>query len=149
MAMAREEDPVELHSLAAKLGAAGYLRSAKAVAERAAQVRAGFFQGGFYKRDPQAEADWAQQQIAAMYPSDAGGAPFMVTRGDVVGQDVGVVLRAQKLLRSIGYDVEVDGVLGPHTRQALMHFQSLHDLDVDGAPGPATMTLLAFVAGKI
>lgn len=152
-ALAREQDPAELHTLAAKLGAAGYPRSAKAAASRAEEVRTGseqartgFFHGGFYRRDPEAEAAWAQEQIAAMYPQSPGGAPFWP--GYRVGQDAALVSKAQRLLRSMGYDVEADGLLGPKTRHAVMEFQSLHDLDVDGVPGPATLTILASIAGS-
>lgn len=43
MALAHERDPAILHSLAAKLGAAGHHRSAEAAASRAEQVRGSYY----------------------------------------------------------------------------------------------------------
>jgi hypothetical protein len=45
MALTRERDPAILHSLAAKLGAAGHHRSAEAAASRAEQVRGSYYTG--------------------------------------------------------------------------------------------------------
>lgn len=45
MALTHERDPAILHSLAAKLGAAGHHRSAEAAASRAEQVRGSYFSG--------------------------------------------------------------------------------------------------------
>lgn len=45
--------------------------------------------GGFYLRDPAAEAAWAQTQIEAMYPTTPAGAPFWPLRGGIGGPDLG------------------------------------------------------------
>lgn len=45
--------------------------------------------GGFYVRDPAAEAAWAEAQIEAMYPQTPAGAPFWPLRGDLGGSDLG------------------------------------------------------------
>ena len=62
--------------------------------------------------------------------------------GQVSSAGSGTVAIVQRALQKLGYDVAVDGVLGPRTRDAIMKFQSLHDLDIDGLPGPATMAVL-------
>jgi len=65
-----------------------------------------------------------------------------------VGQAPSVVAQVQALLRDLGYDVAVDGVLGPRTRLALERFQSLHDLDIDGIPSSETIAALRHAAGR-
>ena len=68
----------------------------------------------------------------------------------VVGASVDshTVMMAQAALRSLGFDVEIDGMMGPKTVLAIKRFQSLHDLDIDGVLGPATLAaLMATVKG--
>jgi hypothetical protein len=60
----------------------------------------------------------------------------------VVGQTHTEIAKAQRLLRILGYDVPIDGFLGPRTIKAIEHFQSLHDLDIDGIPGRETLLAL-------
>lgn len=59
-----------------------------------------------------------------------------------VGQGEGRVREAQRLLKQLGYDVDVDGLEDHRTRMAVEHFQSLHDLDIDGVIGQATLAML-------
>jgi Putative peptidoglycan binding domain len=49
---------------------------------------------------------------------------------------------AQKMLASLGFDVEFEGVVGPKTLNAVKEFQSSNGLDPDGIIGPETMLLL-------
>ena len=88
--------------------------------------------------------DAAGYRTSARVVQDRAGA--IVGAGHRVGQvssaGSGAVASAQRALQKFGYDVAADGVLGPRTRDAIMKFQSLHDLDIDGLPGPATMAAL-------
>jgi peptidoglycan hydrolase-like protein with peptidoglycan-binding domain len=63
-------------------------------------------------------------------------------RRHLVGQGDGHVLEAQRLLKQLGYDVDVDGLEGHRTQEAIEHFQSLHDLDIDGVIDHATLAAL-------
>jgi hypothetical protein len=56
-------------------------------------------------------------------------------------------LAAQRMLRTLGYDVPLDGFYGQKTKLAVEHFQSLHDLDIDGVLNSATMAMLAALTG--
>jgi peptidoglycan hydrolase-like protein with peptidoglycan-binding domain len=55
------------------------------------------------------------------------------------GTDVEAVQRA---LVAAGIVVDVDGVFGPATAQAVIRFQGIRGLTVDGVVGPATRTAL-------
>lgn len=52
------------------------------------------------------------------------------------------ILALQKLLRSAGYIIELDGINGPGTKSAVITFQKLSGLAVDGSAGPATLAKL-------
>ena len=70
-------------------------------------------------------------------------------RRHLVGQSEGRVREAQRLLKQLGYDVLVDGLEGHRTREAVEHFQSLHDLDIDGEINGQTLaTLHAAVSNR-
>ncbi len=56
------------------------------------------------------------------------------------GEDVRDV---QQALVDAGLEVEVDGIFGPLTSEAVKKFQRRNDLTVDGIVGPATLTALA------
>jgi hypothetical protein len=117
-ALSSEHDPNVLHQLAGKLEAAGFSRSAEVVGARALEISGGG-PGAFL-----------------------AGAPTMA-RASVVGHGTAnVVSSAQQKLNMLGWDVEIDGVIGPRTRRAIMEFQSLHDLNIDGIIGPETSAAL-------
>ncbi len=56
------------------------------------------------------------------------------------------VTGAQGRLRNLGFDLEVDGELGPRTRDALATFQDAHGLDPTGELDDATQSKLAEAA---
>ena len=56
------------------------------------------------------------------------------------------VYAIQHLLRSHGYNLTVDGIFGPETRQQVMNFQLAKGLSTDGIVGPQTWT--ALIKGK-
>ena len=60
-------------------------------------------------------------------------------------RDVRVLQRA---LRSAGYDLEIDGVLGRITLECVKSFQATHDLTRDGIVGPETWTALQALCGE-
>lgn len=45
----------------------------------------------------------------------------------------------QRRLRSAGFAVTIDGIIGPKTRRAVLDFQVAHGLQPDGIVGPITM----------
>lgn len=49
----------------------------------------------------------------------------------------------QALLFSVGYSIQVDGVFGNQTDTSVRQFQGRHDLEVDGIVGPITWNALA------
>lgn len=62
--------------------------------------------------------------------------------------DQDTVRQLQEQLQSQGYDVgEVDGVLGPNTRQALTDFQRDQNLQASGQPDEQTMAALGIEPG--
>lgn len=60
-------------------------------------------------------------------------------------RDVRVLQRA---LRSAGYDIEIDGVLGRITLECVKSFQATHDLTRDGIVGPETWAALQTICGE-
>lgn len=52
------------------------------------------------------------------------------------------VERLQAALRSQGYDIEIDGVFGKHTEQAVREFQRQNALSIDGIAGAQTLAQL-------
>lgn len=55
------------------------------------------------------------------------------------GEDVRSV---QKALKDAGFEIDVDGILGPDTGEAVETFQKYNGLTVDGVVGPATLAAL-------
>lgn len=49
-----------------------------------------------------------------------------------------LIRHAQEALDHNGEKVKVDGMMGPHTRSALRHFQRTHGLKATGGLGPKT-----------
>jgi len=62
----------------------------------------------------------------------------MVTLGDKGAE----VSKLQKLLSMLGYDLVIDGDLGPKTLRSLKAFQKKYGLVVDGIAGPKTFAAL-------
>jgi len=58
----------------------------------------------------------------------------LLRRGDR-GEGVKLLQRA---LRSVGYDLAIDGIFGRITLECVKSFQATHDLDRDGIVGPLT-----------
>lgn len=58
---------------------------------------------------------------------------------DMKGEDVHSV---QQALKKAGFDIDVDGILGPQTAEAVKTFQERNDLTADGIVGPATLSAL-------
>lgn len=81
-----------------------------------------------------AAADMAQEdETVTELPVEA-----MLRRGDR-DSDVKVLQRA---LRSIGYDLEIDGIFGRITQECVKSFQGTHGLKRDGIVGPLTWAAL-------
>ncbi len=55
----------------------------------------------------------------------------------------------QLALRSAGYDLEIDGVLGRITLECVKSFQATHDLTRDGIVGPKTWAALQAICGEV
>ena len=69
---------------------------------------------------------------------EAGGAqpPAAGGQGNVTG--------IQKLLQKLGYDPgKIDGIMGPHTKEAIKKFQQANGLAADGMAGPKTQAAMA------
>ena len=93
------------------------------------------------------------QTKAALYSNIGGGggsgapAPINLNSSScpnniVQGQKSGCVTELQSLLNHHGADLAVDGDFGPHTRSAVIDFQSAVGISVDGEVGPQTKAAL-------
>lgn len=77
---------------------------------------------------------------AADMPSDASAAlPTATLRRGDRDSDVKTLQRA---LRSVGFDLEIDGIFGRITQECVKSFQATHDLVRDGIVGPLTWAAL-------
>lgn len=79
-------------------------------------------------QDQAAETQWGQQQ-----QQQTGG---MVSQ---VVEDEQSVRQLQQALVDEGYNIQVDGIWGPNTQEAVRQFQREQGLQVDGLPGPETL----------
>lgn len=61
---------------------------------------------------------------------------------DNKGFSLAYIQKIQRLLNKLGYNLLVDGVLGPITTNAVLNFQKAHSLVQDGSPGPITLAAL-------
>lgn len=52
------------------------------------------------------------------------------------------IRKAQEALDHAGAKLKVDGMMGPHTRSALRHFQRTHGMKATGGLGPKTRRML-------
>lgn len=80
------------------------------------------------QRYPAADADWIEAQRRVM--------------GGIEPQPEEQILSTvwlQKSLNTLGADIEIDGVPGPQTREAIKLFQKAIGLDQDGLVGPKTL----------
>ena len=73
-------------------------------------------------------------------PAEPTATPYVVPdwplfRNGDVGPEVYAI---QHLLRSHGYNLTVDGIFGPETRQQVIAFQNAKNLGADGIVGPQT-----------
>lgn len=65
------------------------------------------------------------------------------------GEKSSDVRALQRLLRTAGYDLEIDGVFGRITLACVRSFQASHDLPRDGVVGPCTWRTLQAVCGEV
>lgn len=70
---------------------------------------------------------------------DAAALPTALLRRGDRGSDV---KQLQRLLRGIGYDLDVDGIFGDLTECSVKSFQGTQDLEQDGVVGPLTWAAL-------
>ena len=75
---------------------------------------------------------------AIRLPDDDLPVDALLRRGDR-GSDV---KQLQQALRSVGYELEIDGIFGRITLECVKSFQATHDLDRDGIVGPLTWAAL-------
>jgi hypothetical protein len=66
---------------------------------------------------------------------------------DAVKREEEVKVLQTTLNKLYGLNLDVDGMLGPNTRDVVRRFQGEHGLQVDGVPGPITKQKLKEVAG--
>jgi peptidoglycan hydrolase-like protein with peptidoglycan-binding domain len=71
------------------------------------------------------------------YPSEIQALPIL--RKGSQGQDV---VRLQKRLNDLGFQLVVDGIFGPATEAAVRQYQKDYRLTVDGIVGPQTWSAL-------
>ncbi len=59
------------------------------------------------------------------------------------------VMDLQTNLAALAIDVDTDGIFGPKTEAAVIHFQKAYGLDADGIAGPKTLELLQAEVDKL
>ncbi|HMA15340.1 MAG: AsmA family protein [Bacteroidota bacterium] len=86
------------------------------------------------------EQEAVEQEAAARQPAEPEAAE--------TASDPQTVSRVQSALNEAGFDLTVDGILGPNTRAALREFQRRRDLPPDGRPTPSTLRALGLAAQR-
>ncbi|MDO9022055.1 MAG: peptidoglycan-binding protein [Deltaproteobacteria bacterium] len=76
---------------------------------------------------------------AVAHSSSSGGSRHPMLERGSEGRSVRVL---QEALVELGYEIDVDGDFGRATEQAVLAFQEANDLDVDGIVGPNTWEAL-------
>ncbi len=99
---------------------------------------------GMLKRDPAKYALWgAGIGLAITFMGGAavsvGSVSIRVGADDAVGE-------AQMMLKQLGYDVEVDGLLGPKTTAAIKSVQAKCGLQTDGKLSGETINCITRLA---
>lgn len=82
--------------------------------------------------------------IALTVPFIAAQAAYETLRTWAIGTEV---RRMQQALKTLGYDVKVDGTYGPVSEAAVRSFQRKNNLNQDGIAGNQTLTLLYSLSG--
>lgn len=89
-----------------------------------------------------------QHGYAAMARAMKGEIGNVLNLQDAVAKE-GEIKSLQTTLNQLyGLNLDVDGMLGPQTREVVRRFQADHGLQVDGVPGPITKRKLKEVAGN-
>ena len=83
------------------------------------------------KRYPAPDEDWVEAQKRVMVGIEPEPEEMTLT-----------TIWLQKSLNKLGANIEIDGVPGPQTREAIKLFQKWAKLEVDGLIGPATLEAL-------
>ncbi|MCA9779751.1 MAG: peptidoglycan-binding protein [Candidatus Eremiobacteraeota bacterium] len=93
--------------------------------------------------------DWAGHRESETTPETAQETPAQrsleLGQGELLSQgrdNPEKITQLQEMLNAGGGQLEVDGVFGPRTAEAVRNFQREHNLKVDGIVGPQTMAAL-------
>ncbi|MDD6050352.1 MAG: peptidoglycan-binding domain-containing protein [Clostridiales bacterium] len=65
------------------------------------------------------------------------------------GDRDGDVRNLQRMLRAVGYEMEIDGLFGRITLECVRSFQASHGLPRDGVVGPVTWHALQAACGEV
>jgi len=99
----------------------------------------GVFSGGEKRKAKTAPT----RQTTATTTRSSPSLPALPTSTVKLGDHGNPVKELQRALKSLGFTVgTIDGVFGPSTQQALIAFQTAHQLSPDGVLGPATRAAL-------
>ena len=93
----------------------------------------------------EAPTEAANQQDSQITATDSPSQRLNLGEGELLrsgSQNSEQVTQLQEMLNSGGGQLEVDGVFGPRTAEAVREFQRCNNLTVDGIVGPQTMAAL-------
>ena len=74
--------------------------------------------------------------------TDAEAAETEAAETEAAPHDAPTITRVQSALNEAGFDLSVDGILGPNTRAALQEFQRRRDLPPNGLATQQTLRAL-------